>query len=78
MHFYDEESAELAIAIVKYAMERVKMDPPPLDKPYTLSELQQIVGETIKPEGRNGLEVLREFVEELAPSCISVDHPLFL
>ena len=44
MHFYDEESAELAIAIVKYAMERVKMDPPPLDKPYTLSELQQIVG----------------------------------
>ena len=33
MHFYDEESAELAIAIVKYAMERVKMDPPPLDKP---------------------------------------------
>ena len=78
MHFYDEESAELAIAIVKYAMERVKMDPPPLDKPYTLSELQQIVGQTIKPEGRNGLEVLREFVEELAPSCISVDHPLFL
>jgi L-2,4-diaminobutyrate decarboxylase len=78
MHFYDEESAELAIAIVKYAMERVKMDPPPLDKPYTLSELQQIVGQTIKPEGRNGLDVLREFVDELAPSCISVDHPLFL
>ena len=66
MHFYDEESAELAIAIVKYAMERVKMDPPPLDKPYTLSELQQIVGQTIKPEGRNGLDVLREFVDELA------------
>ncbi|MEY5040313.1 MAG: hypothetical protein RLZZ48_1082, partial [Actinomycetota bacterium] len=78
MHFYDEESAELAIAIVKYAMERVKMDPPPLDKPYTLSELERIVGQTIRPEGRNGLDVLKEFVEELAPSCISVDHPLFL
>jgi len=78
MHFYDEESAELAVAIVKYAMERVKMDPPPLDKPYTLSELTSIVGQTIRPEGRNGLEVLKEFVEELAPSCISVDHPLFL
>jgi hypothetical protein len=37
MHFYDEESAELALAIVKYAMERIKMDPPPLDKPYTLN-----------------------------------------
>ena len=78
MHFYDEESAELAVAIVKYAMERVKMDPPPLDKPYTLSELNTIVGQTIRPEGRNGLEVLKEFVDELAPSCISVDHPLFL
>jgi glutamate/tyrosine decarboxylase-like PLP-dependent enzyme len=78
MHFYDEESAELAVAIVKYAMERTKMDPPPLDKPYTLSELNNIVGQTIKPEGRNGLDVLQEFIDELAPSCISVDHPLFL
>ena len=63
MHFYDEESAELALAIVKYAMERIKMDPPPLDKPYTLSELNSIVGQTIKPEGRNGLDVLREFAD---------------
>ncbi len=78
MHFYDEESAELAIAIVQYAMERIKMDPPPLDRPYSLSELQRIVGQTITPQGRNGLDVLREFVDELAPSCISVDHPLFL
>ena len=78
MHFYDEESAELAVAIVKYAMERIRMDPPPLDRPYTLSELRKIVGNTIKPEGRNGLDVLKEFVDELAPSCISVDHPLFL
>lgn len=78
MHFYDEESAELAVAIVKYAMERIRMDPPPLDRPYTLSELRKIVGSTIKPEGRNGLDVLKEFIDELAPSCISVDHPLFL
>lgn len=78
MHFYDDESAELAVEIVKYAMLRIRMDPPPLDKPYSLSELRAIVGETIKPEGRNGLEVLKEFVDELAPSCISVDHPLFL
>jgi len=78
MHFYDEESEDLAEMILDYAMHRVQMDPPPLDRPYTLRELEQIVGQTIVPEGRNGLEVLREFVEELAPSCISVDHPLFL
>jgi glutamate/tyrosine decarboxylase-like PLP-dependent enzyme len=78
MHFYDEESADLAEMILDYAMHRVQMDPPPLDKPYTLGELETIVGQTILPEGRNGLDVLREFVEELAPSCISVDHPLFL
>ena len=78
MHFYDDESAELAVKILEYAMERVQMDPPPLDKPYTLGELQAIVGQTIVPEGRNGIDVLNEFIEELAPSCISVDHPLFL
>lgn len=78
MHFYDDESDELAKRILERAMERIQMDPPPLDGSRSLSELQRLVGQTIRPEGRNGLEVLEEFVSVLAPSCISVDHPLFL
>ena len=78
MHFYDEESDELAKRILERAMERIQMDPPPLDGSRSLSELQRLVGQTIRAEGRNGLDVLDEFVNVLAPSCISVDHPLFL
>jgi glutamate/tyrosine decarboxylase-like PLP-dependent enzyme len=78
MHFYDEESDELAMEILAHALERVQMDPPPLDGWRSLSELERIVGQTIRPEGRNGLDVLREFLEVLAPACISVDHPLYL
>ena len=78
MHFYDEESDELAKRIVERAMERIQMDPPPLDGSRSLSELQRLVGQTILPEGRNGLDVLDEFINVLAPACISVDHPLFL
>ena len=78
MHFYDDESEELAKRILERAMERIQMDPPPLDRSRSLSELNRLVGQTIRPEGRNGLEVLEEFVSVLAPSCISVDHPLFL
>ena len=78
MHFYDDESDELAKKVLERAMERIQMDPPPLDGSRSLSELQSLVGQTIRPEGRNGLEVLEEFVSVLAPSCISVDHPLFL
>lgn len=78
MHFYDEESDELATEILARALERVQMDPPPLDGWRTLSDLEGMVGQTIRSEGRNGLDVLREFLEVLAPACISVDHPLYL
>jgi glutamate/tyrosine decarboxylase-like PLP-dependent enzyme len=78
MHFYDEESDELATEILARALERVQMDPPPLDGWQKFSDLERMVGQTIRPEGRNGLDVLREFLEVLAPACISVDHPLYL
>ncbi|MFM8993303.1 MAG: pyridoxal phosphate-dependent decarboxylase family protein [Actinomycetota bacterium] len=54
------------------------MDPPPLDEPKSLSVLQREVGETITAEGLGALKALEIFTEQLAPSCISVDHPLFL
>jgi len=78
MHYHDEDSQQLADAIIAYAVDRVRMDPPPLDAPKPLSVLQREVGQTITPEGLGALKVLEIFTEQLAPSCISVDHPLFL
>ena len=78
MHYHNEDSQKLADAIITYAVERVRLDPPPLDAPKPLSVLQRDVGQTITPEGLGAMEALRIFTEQLAPACISVDHPLFL
>ncbi|NBV81901.1 MAG: aminotransferase class V-fold PLP-dependent enzyme [Actinobacteria bacterium] len=75
---HDEDSQKLADAIIKYAVDRVRLDPPPLDAPKPLSVLRREVGETITPEGLGAMKALEIFTEKLAPSCISVDHPLFL
>jgi glutamate/tyrosine decarboxylase-like PLP-dependent enzyme len=78
MHYHDEDSQKLADAIIKYAVDRVRLDPPPLDAPKPMSVLQREVGQTITPEGLGAMKALEIFTEQLAPACISVDHPLFL
>ncbi len=78
MHHQDESTEVLAEAIVRYAVERMRMDPPPLDHSLSPEELRRAAGATITPGGLGGLEALRLFEEVLAPACISVDHPLFL
>ena len=75
MHRYDEDMNELARAVLAYAMERVAMDPPPLDGPRSPEELQADAGQTITETGLGGHEALRIFAEVLAPATISVDHP---
>ena len=78
LHSYEETTDELAAEIVAYALERVRLDPPPLDTPRTHDELRALVGQTITPEGLGGHEAFRRFVEHLAPATISVDHPRYL
>ena len=78
MHLRDPQTEVLTDAIVRYAVERTRLDPPPLDHPKTPAELQAAVGETITSAGLGGIEALKVFTEELAPTCISIDHPRFL
>lgn len=78
MHQHDESTEVLTEAIVRYAVERMRLDPPPLDHPLTVDELRAAAGPTITRTGLGGLEALRVFEEVLAPACISVDHPRFL
>jgi len=78
MHLHDAEIAELTDAIVRYAVDRVRMDPVPLDGPRSPAELLAECGPTITPGGLGGIESLRRFAEVLAPACISVDHPRYL
>lgn len=78
MHRHDESTEVLTEAIVRYATDRVRLDPPPLDGPRTADELRALAGPTVTPTGMGGLEALRVFGDVLAQACISVDHPRFL
>ena len=71
------ELAALADAVMAYAEERVRMAPP-LDRPVTEAELRSRVGETITPGGLGGVEAMRLFAQDLAPTCLSTDHPRYL
>jgi L-2,4-diaminobutyrate decarboxylase len=78
MHRHDAATEVLTQAIVRYAVDRVKLAPPPLDGPRSPAELRAMAGHTITAHGLGGLEALRVFGDVLAQACISVDHPRFL
>ncbi len=78
MHRYDRLTDELAEDIFRYALNRVRLDPPPLDGPRTFAELTAAAGETITHAGIGGPEALRIFADHLAPATISIDHPSYL
>ena len=78
MHLHDQSTEVLTEAVLRYAVERMRMDPPPLDHSLPADALHRAVGATITADGLGGLEALRVFEDVLAPACISVDHPRFL
>jgi glutamate/tyrosine decarboxylase-like PLP-dependent enzyme len=78
MHRHDASTEVLTQAIVRYAVDRIRLDPAPLDGPRTPSELRAMAGNTVTARGIGGLEALRVFGDVLAPACISIDHPRFL
>jgi L-2,4-diaminobutyrate decarboxylase len=77
MHEYTETMDAWAQAIVDYAIDRIRLSPPPLDGPRPAEALRREVGETITEDGVGGMEAFRIFADHLAPATISVDHPLF-
>src|SRR6478609_1175071 len=77
MHGFDENTEDLAKALMAYASQRIA-NPVPLDGPAAASELERRAGQTITPDGIGGAEALRVWAEVLAPATISTDHPAFL
>jgi glutamate/tyrosine decarboxylase-like PLP-dependent enzyme len=79
VHGYSDQQLEaLGDAILAYSADRLKLDPVPLDGPRTLAQLDAAAGETITAAGIGGEQALRLFAEDLAPACISTDHPRYL
>ncbi len=78
MHEHDSATEVLTQAVLRYSVERMRLDPPPLDASRPAADLAAMAGRTVTPRGVGGLEALRVFGDVLAPACISVDHPRFL
>ncbi len=78
MHEHDSATEILTQAVLRYSVERMRLDPPPLDSSRPAADLAAMAGRTVTPRGVGGLEALRVFGDVLAPACISVDHPRFL
>jgi glutamate/tyrosine decarboxylase-like PLP-dependent enzyme len=78
VHGFNADTEALGEAILKYAEDRMRLHPVPLDSPSTLQELQSAAGNTITAEGMGGLGALKLFGDELALACLSSDHPRYL
>lgn len=81
MHGFADDNtslAELAQIVLDYSKERLELDPVPLDRPLTPTQLQEQAGQTITTEGMGGHRAMDLFAEVLAPACLSVDHPRYL
>jgi L-2,4-diaminobutyrate decarboxylase len=77
MHESNEDTEDLARAIVAYAQTRIASQQP-LDRPAPAAALDARAGSTITPEGVGWEEALRIWSDVLAPATISTDHPAFL
>ncbi len=77
MHEFDESQKKLATSIIDYALNRIAMDPVPLDGPATPRELRDLYSSNITEKGLGGEEALRRFADGYALATLSTDHPRF-
>ena len=78
MHRFDATTERIAQLCFDYAIERLRLDPPPIDQPSTLAALDAAVGPTITASGHDPETVMAWYHDTLAPACISCDSPAFL
>ena len=70
MHRRDASTEVLTQAIVRYAIDRIRLDPAPLDGPRTPGELRAMAGNTVTAGGIGGLEALRVFGDVLSRAYV--------
>ena len=78
MHNIEIEVVEMALDVVKFAINRITETDPQLGFPKREEELQKLVGETITPKGIGGEKAFQLFRDVLLKSSISIDHPRHL
>ena len=75
MFVYDEAMAE---AVFSYCRHRLSLDPVPLDHPVPQPVLDAALAGLLTPGGKDPVEILSIFTEQVVTSVISCDSPRFL
>jgi L-2,4-diaminobutyrate decarboxylase len=79
VHSFDKDADHVAVdKVLRYARERLLMDPIPLDGAQTEDYLRAAAGQTITPEGLGSTRAMELYEHTLAPACLSTDHPRYL
>lgn len=74
MHNVDIELIDMAMDMMKFAINRISDTDPPLGFPKREEELRALVGETVTPKGIGGERAFQLFRDVLLRSSVSIDH----
>lgn len=74
MHNVDIDIVDMALDVMKFAINRITDSDPELGFPKKEEELRALVGETITPQGIGGEKAFQLFRDVLLRSSISIDH----
>lgn len=78
MHNIDIDIVDLALDVVKFAINQITETDAKLGFPKTEAELRELVGETITPDGIGGEKAFALFRDILLKASVSIDHPRHL
>ena len=74
MHNVDIDLVDMAMDVMKFAIQRITDVDPVLGFPRREAELKALVGETVTPKGIGGEKAFQLFRDVLLKSSISIDH----
>src|SRR6476659_4104045 len=78
MHNIEIDVVEMALDVIKFAINRITETDPQLGFPKREEDLRAIVGETITPKGIGGEKAFQMFRDVLLKASVSIDHPRHL
>lgn len=78
MHNVDIDLVEMSLDVIKFAINRITDNNPQLGFPKKESELFELVGETITPEGITGEKAFAIFRDVLIKASVPINHPRHL
>ena len=78
MHRFDENAAQIMLSVLSHALERLRLNPVPLDLPQSIEYFEKNAPSLICEQGTPYEQVLAQYKHVLETSVLSIDSPRFL